>query len=94
VASQVLGAGAEEGSLDCSSYAMDRPTVLVLGNEGYGLRTNVRRACDAMIQVGSLRQVMGGPDEGLSAGVESLNVSVAAGILLHSLIASAAQRNT
>eukprot|EP00873_Tetraselmis_striata_P029914 jgi/Tetstr1/450178/TSEL_037219.t1 len=84
----VLGAGAEEGSQDCSAYVMERPTVLVMGNEGYGLRTNVRRACDGMLSVGSLG---GGADSSLAAGVESLNVSVAAGILLHSLMSSAAQ---
>lgn len=57
---------------DVSVWEMDwhRPLVLVLGNEGRGLRPGVARACDLLVSI-PLR----GP-------VESLNVSVAAGILL------------
>lgn len=53
------------------------PTVLVLGNEGTGLRTNVLRAC-----TGGLVRIEGGEHEFL----DSLNVSVAGGIALHHLI--------
>ena len=52
------------------------------GNEGAGLRTNVRRACTAMVRI-----EMGGARGGAPAGgVDSLNVSVAAGILLHHML--------
>lgn len=52
------------------------PTVLVLGNEGKGLRTNVLRAC-----TGGLVRIEGGGGD-----LDSLNVSVAGGIALHYLI--------
>ncbi|KFM28511.1 rRNA methyltransferase 1, mitochondrial [Auxenochlorella protothecoides] len=44
---------------------------------GAGLRTNVRRACEALVRI---------PGGAGAAQVESLNVSVATGILLHHLL--------
>jgi 23S rRNA (guanosine2251-2'-O)-methyltransferase len=44
---------------------------LVLGAEGKGVRPLVRRTCDALVSIP------------LGAGVESLNVSVAAAVLLY-----------
>lgn len=49
----VLGAASEPGAVSCASFVLDRPAVLVMGNEGYGLRTTVRRTCNAMLQVGT-----------------------------------------
>jgi 23S rRNA (guanosine2251-2'-O)-methyltransferase len=65
----VIGA---DGTADTSVWAMewDRPTVLVIGSEGEGLHPSVRDECDRLVSI-----PMRGP-------VESLNVSVAAGILL------------
>ena len=55
----------------------DRPTLLVLGSEGYGLRTLVARACTDFVRIpGSAG------DEDGAAGVDSLNVSVTGGVLL------------
>ena len=59
---------------------MAGPTILVLGSEGKGLRTTVKRACSSLVRIDSLAE------EGSSMGVDSLNVSVAAGILLHHLL--------
>jgi len=80
---QVLGADSGPGSVSCSGFVLEQPTILVVGNEGYGLRTNVRRACDQTIQVDRY----GGEESALA--VDSLNVSVATGVLLHSLLSSA-----
>jgi len=65
----VIGA---DGAGDTSVWQMDwdRPTVLVIGSEGEGLHPSVRDECDRLVAI-----PMRGP-------VESLNVSVAAGILL------------
>jgi 23S rRNA (guanosine2251-2'-O)-methyltransferase len=52
------------------AYDWDRPTVIVVGNEGRGLRPGVRAACDVLASI-----PMHGP-------AESLNASVAAGIAL------------
>jgi 23S rRNA (guanosine2251-2'-O)-methyltransferase len=45
-------------------------TIIVAGGEGRGLRTGVQRACDTRVAIP------------LAAGVESLNVAVALGVLL------------
>lgn len=47
-------------------------TVLVMGSEGEGMAQKVRENCDRIVAI-----------EGAAERVESLNVSVAAGILLH-----------
>ncbi|ORX47771.1 hypothetical protein DM01DRAFT_266444 [Hesseltinella vesiculosa] len=76
---QILGAAADGASLDSLSH--DQPRILVFGNEGTGLRTNVRRHCDTLISIeGSMEQ-----QQRLGV-VESLNVGVAMGILVSRLI--------
>ncbi|XP_006899538.1 PREDICTED: rRNA methyltransferase 1, mitochondrial [Elephantulus edwardii] len=61
----------------CLEFLWDRPTLLVLGNEGSGLSQEVQASCQLLLTILPQRQ--------LSPGLESLNVSVAAGILLHSI---------
>ena len=68
----------------------DRPILLVLGSEGHGLRTLVAKACTEFVRIPS---GMGGvdvgdddDDDGSQAGVDSLNVSVSAGIMLWHLL--------
>lgn len=46
VAGAALERSTEVGALDAS-----RSTVLVLGSEGRGLRTNVLRECDAVVRI-------------------------------------------
>lgn len=77
----VMGTSLDDGALPLSQTKVKGPTVLVLGNEGFGLRTNVRRACDTMVMIEGVRKTGGGAD----AGVDSLNVSVTGGVLMHFL---------
>jgi tRNA(Leu) C34 or U34 (ribose-2'-O)-methylase TrmL len=74
----VLGADGSADAVDCRSVGCSRPTLLVMGNEGIGLRTNVRRACTALVKI------MSGDGVDMR-DCDSLNVSVATGILLHQL---------
>uniref|UniRef100_A0A4X2KTT9 rRNA methyltransferase 1, mitochondrial n=2 Tax=Vombatus ursinus TaxID=29139 RepID=A0A4X2KTT9_VOMUR len=62
----------------CVEFLWDRSTLLVLGNEGSGLSHEVRSLCHVLLTIR--------PGRELTPEVESLNVSVAAGILLHSII--------
>ncbi|GFR43989.1 hypothetical protein Agub_g5134 [Astrephomene gubernaculifera] len=103
---RVLGAAAGSGSQPVGQVRVDGPTILVLGSEGFGLRTNVRRACSGLVRVDMAPQAATGAvaaaagaantyndgvqqQELLRGLVDSLNVSVATGILLHSLLNSA-----
>ncbi|XP_065830903.1 rRNA methyltransferase 1, mitochondrial-like [Oscarella lobularis] len=67
--------------IDCSKpFSIPHPVLLVLGNEGYGLRPSVANICSHLIHVP--------PSEGnqaLNFGLDSLNVSVATGILVFRL---------
>ena len=82
---QVLGAASEASSVNCLDVHLTRPTLLVMGNEGVGLRTTVRNVCHKLVKV----------DTGHTTefdSVDSLNVSVATGILLHQLLSSRTSR--
>lgn len=96
----VVGAAAQSDAISASQYTPKGPTILVMGNEGYGLRTTVRQQCDAMLRIdgrtrGATGAAMGlggigGAEEKaqrLAHMVDSLNVSVATGILMHQLLA-------
>ncbi|EHH24887.1 hypothetical protein EGK_08620 [Macaca mulatta] len=54
----------------CLEFPWDRPTLLVLGNEGSGLSQEVQASCQLLLTILPRRQ--------LPPGLESLNVSVAA----------------
>lgn len=64
-------------TISCLEFLWDRPTLLVLGNEGSGLSPEVQASCQLLLTILPGRQ--------LPPGLGSLNVSVAAGILLHSI---------
>lgn len=63
--------------MDCREFTLESPTILVLGNEGHGMRREVYRACRGILTIPPVRR--------LPVGFDSLNVAVATGILLHSL---------
>ncbi|XP_061666241.1 rRNA methyltransferase 1, mitochondrial isoform X6 [Syngnathoides biaculeatus] len=65
----------------CSDFRMTTPTLLLIGGEGDGLSQKLLNLCQMLVTIPAGRQLL--------PGVESLNVSVATGILLHSLLASA-----
>jgi RNA methyltransferase, TrmH family len=69
---RVLGADGRAEN-DALSYAFGRPAILVLGNEREGLGARVRAQCDALVSVRG------------QGRIESLNVAVAAGILIAQL---------
>jgi len=63
--------GADAGAAGAAfGFAFGRPVVLVMGNEREGLLERVRAQCDAVVAIPGTR------------AVESLNVAVAAGVLL------------
>ena len=45
-----MGTSLDAGSQPLADVRIDAPTVLVLGNEGHGVRTNVARACDLQVR--------------------------------------------
>uniref|UniRef100_UPI00398E6E7C rRNA methyltransferase 1, mitochondrial n=1 Tax=Pristiophorus japonicus TaxID=55135 RepID=UPI00398E6E7C len=61
--------------IPCAEFQCNKQTILVLGNEGFGLSDDISSLCHVMLTIPAGR--------GLQPGIESLNVSVAAGILLH-----------
>ncbi len=75
----VVGAGVEEGA-DFRELAPPSRCVLVLGAEGSGLRQLTRKRCDQLVKIPRGDERDSGEDA--LPTMESLNVSVAAGILL------------
>ncbi|XP_019401188.1 PREDICTED: rRNA methyltransferase 1, mitochondrial [Crocodylus porosus] len=72
--------------VDCLDFQWAKPTVLVLGNEACGLSPGTRSLCHKMLTIP--------PGVALHPGLDSLNVSVATGVLLHSILRQKAkQRN-
>src|SRR5207245_638329 len=63
----------ERGTEDYDRVEYSSPTVLVLGGEGHGLHEQVRKHCDILVRIP------------MAGKISSLNVSVAAGIVLFEL---------
>jgi len=73
---RVVGAESD-ATASAIGFAFERPTVLVLGNEREGLSPRVRAVCDALVAIPG------------SGAVESLNVSIAASLLVAELVRDA-----
>ena len=67
---RIVGVEQDPHSRDYRAHALDSPTLFVFGNEVRGLSPALSAACDVLIEI---------PMRGTK---ESLNVSVAAGIIL------------
>ena len=70
----VAGADAEDASCSYTDADFKVPLCLVLGSEGKGIRRLVKQKCDYLVHLPMLGKM------------ESLNVSVAAGVLLYEVI--------
>jgi 21S rRNA (GM2251-2'-O)-methyltransferase len=100
---RVLGGTIANKAVPLSEVEIGVPTILVMGSEGTGLRPLVERSCTHLVRIpGNVDVFVEGADadageEGDSSSsnqdlrsflaVESLNVSVAAGVLLYHLAA-------
>ncbi|KAM6110662.1 rRNA methyltransferase 1, mitochondrial [Pterocles gutturalis] len=63
--------------ISCLEFQWNKPVIIVIGSEGDGLSLETQRLCHRMLAIPSGRA--------LHPGIESLNVSVATGIILHSI---------
>jgi TrmH RNA methyltransferase len=67
--------GAEnDGAHDITRFAIQRPAVLVVGHEREGISPRVKEQCDAMLAIRG------------TGAIQSLNVSIAASLLVHELV--------
>lgn len=66
-----------QASIPAEELSISKPTILILGSEGKGISQNILHLCDALISIE--------PGQMLHQGIDSLNVSVAAGVLLYAL---------
>jgi len=81
----VVGAAFDD-SVTVADLDSTRPTILVLGSEGMGLRTSVLRECETIVRVPRARSGATAVAPEHESLVDSLNVGVAGGVLLSSLI--------
>ncbi|KAK1417364.1 hypothetical protein QVD17_26491 [Tagetes erecta] len=95
---RVLGGSVSSRSVAIDEVTTGEPTILVLGSEGTGLRPLVERSCTQLVKIPGnspvhLRAGLDDAEPQSFIAVESLNVSVAAGVLLHHLAGSKKQQH-
>ena len=66
------------------SMPLNKPTILVLGNEGHGIRHNILKRCNVLVKIK-------GAENSKFSVVDSLNVSVSGGIMLNHIINRASE---
>lgn len=81
---QVIGAAGDANpSINLAQFhenTSQNPVILVLGNEGTGLRTNVKNGCQSFVSIPNACE------DQFNGSVDSLNVGVAAGVLISAAI--------
>ncbi|KAL9300001.1 putative 23S rRNA (guanosine(2251)-2'-O)-methyltransferase [Arabidopsis thaliana] len=96
---RVVGGSVSPKAVALNEVLPGSPTILVLGNEGTGLRPLVERSCTDLVRISgnmpnevAVTESDDAEGEGFRSflAVESLNVSVAAGLFLHHLIGNKA----
>lgn len=70
----IVGVEQDSRSQDYRTFTLERPTLFIMGNEVNGISKSLRDKCDILLEI---------PMRGKK---ESLNVSVAAGIILFSAL--------
>ena len=115
---KVVGSAVRAGSVPINTITREKPVIVVLGNEGSGIRTNILNRCDVVVELGPFshsndvtdnvgteasqepgsspndetdnddNNVDSSASSGIDDGVDSLNVSVAGGIILHYFLGS------
>lgn len=68
---QIIATSLQEGSLPLESVARTGPCLILVGNERYGLPIEVQQAADTRVRIA------------MELGTDSLNVSMASGIVMH-----------
>jgi tRNA G18 (ribose-2'-O)-methylase SpoU len=70
-----MGLSVKEDSVDCREFVPgDKSIILVVGNEGFGLRPMVEESCSKTLNIKAMTNNL--------QNVDSLNVSTALGIAL------------
>jgi len=77
----IIGMSLSESALDCKSiqFTASGPTLLVVGNEGHGLRSLVQAECSHLVRIHSHASA------GTGSSLDSLNVSNAVAVALYQL---------
>ncbi|NWU88920.1 MRM1 methyltransferase, partial [Upupa epops] len=70
--------------INCTEFEWNKPIIVVIGSEGEGISLETQLLCHRMLAIP--------PGRALHPGIESLNVSVASGILLHSICSQRQRR--
>ncbi|XP_071715608.1 uncharacterized protein [Rutidosis leptorrhynchoides] len=99
---RVLGGSVSSQAVALNEVTTSEPTILVLGSEGTGLRALVERSCTQLVKIsGNIPVHVSAGLEDVETeefqsflAVEGLNVSVAAGVMLHHLIGTNNSKTT
>lgn len=73
----MVGTSLSGNTVPLSDLPRSKPTIVVLGNEGHGIRANILNRCTHLVKIGQ---------GNIASDVDSLNVSVTGGIILHHIL--------